>query len=72
MKTTIESHAAALRYLVAKDALHKLAVPVSCLLGDQRHGEALRRQAKRRETRSRRPRPFAFFGLPFTFFPAKP
>ena len=68
--TTPESHDAALRYLASRNALHKLAEPVSRLFADQRHGEALRRQSKAREARSRRPRSFAFFGLPLTFAPS--
>lgn len=54
MKTTTESHAAALRYLVANNALHKLAEPVSLLLANPRHGEALRRHASARAARSHR------------------
>lgn len=37
---------AATAYLTSRNALHKLAEPVSCLMGNPRHGEALRRQRK--------------------------
>ena len=57
MKSTTQSIDAALSYLASRDALHKLAEPVSLLLANPRHGEALRRHANARAARSHRREP---------------
>lgn len=70
MKPHATRDSAALAYLASRNALHKLAVPVSCLLtGDQRHGEALRRRAKHEATTRLRSRRFTSWGLPVLFLP---
>lgn len=65
MLTTHQSEAEAIRYLVARDALHKLKTPVPLLLsGNPHHSEALRRRRKA-GAGSRRSRFMVAWAIPF-------
>lgn len=63
MKTTQQSHAAALAYLVKCNALAKLAEPVLVLFANPHHGQAWRARRARRIL-ARRHAPVVLWSVP--------